>query len=96
MQYEQQTNVNTNKQAKSMDLSPSSKANVSFAPQSLLFELQFQTSKLLLLPIGDRGGVVVENKMVCVVETSIRVSVEVSIMLGTDKGDVVASPAAVR
>jgi len=39
---------------------------------------------------------VVENKVVCIVETSIIVSIEVSIMLGTDKGDVVASPAAVR
>jgi len=65
---------------------------------SLLFELQFQTSELLLLSKGDRGGVVVENKMVCIVETSIIVSIlpEVSIMLGADKGDVVTSSAAVR
>ena len=40
----------------------------------------------------------VENKMVCIVETSIIVSIlpEVSIMLGADKGDVVTSSAAVR
>jgi hypothetical protein len=59
---------------------------------------QFQTSKLLLLRKGDQGGIVVENKMVCIVETSIIISVvfEVSIMLGADKGDVVTSLAAVR
>jgi hypothetical protein len=59
---------------------------------------QFQTSKLLSLHKGDQGGIVVENKMVCIVETSIIVSIvfEVSIMLGADKGDVVTSPAAVR
>jgi hypothetical protein len=81
-----------------MDLSPSSEANVSFVPQSLLFEPHFQTSKLLLLPKGHRGGLVVENKTVCIVETSIIVSIvpEVSIMLGADKGDVVTSPTAVR
>jgi len=41
---------------------------------------------------------VVENKMVCTVETSIIVSIvpEESIMLRADKGDVVTSPAAVR
>jgi hypothetical protein len=32
---------------------------------------QFQTSKLLSLRKGDQGGIVVENKMVYIVETSI-------------------------
>jgi len=41
-----------------MDLSLPSEANVSLIPQSLLFQLQFQTSKLFLLLKGDRGGVV--------------------------------------
>jgi hypothetical protein len=81
-----------------MDHSPSSEANGALVPQSLLFEPQFQTSKLVLLPKWDRGGVMVENKMVCIVETAIIVSAipEVSILLGADKGDVVSSPAAVR
>ena len=93
------TNKQTNKkQVKSTALNPSSAANVSLVPQSLLFEPQFQTSKLLLLPIEDRGGIVAENKTVCIAENSIIDSVlpEVSIMLGADKGDVVTSPAAVR
>jgi len=51
-----------------MDLSPSSEVNVPLVPQSLLFEPQFQTSKLLFLPKGDRGGVVVENKTVYIVD----------------------------
>ena len=85
-------------QVKSTDHSPPSEANVALVPQSLLFEPQFQTFKLLLLPKGDRGVVVVEYKMVCLVETAIIVSAvpEVSIMLGADKGDVVSSPTAVR
>ena len=98
--------VTNKKQVKSTALNPSSAANVSLVPQSLLFEPQFQTSKLLLLPIEDRGGIVAENKTVCIAENktvciaenSIIDSVlpEVSIMLGADKGDVVTSPAAVR
>ena len=78
-----------------MDLSPTSEANVFLIPQSLLFQPQFQTS---ICPKEIEGGVVVENRMVCIVETSLIVSIvpEVSIMLGADKGDVVTSPAAVR